>query len=75
MFNVELVADLLSVTKQTILDWTKSGRLVSGGKDGNGDPMFEWKAFCGFSQTKDMNKEAWENLNSIRPDRPFRSIE
>lgn len=75
MFNVELAADLLSVTKQTILDWTKSGRLVSGGKDGNGDPMFEWKAFCGFSQTKDMNKEAWENLNSIRPDRPFRSIE
>lgn len=75
MFNVELAADLLSVTKQTILDWTKSGKLVSAENDENGDPMFEWGAFSEFPQTKDMDKAVWKKQSSICPVRPFRSIE
>lgn len=75
MFNVELAADLLSVTKQTILDWTRSGKLVCAGKDERGDPLFEWSAFRAFPQTKDMDKVAWRKQSSIRPVRPFRSIE
>lgn len=75
MFNVELAADLLSVTKQTILDWTKTGKLVCAGKDERGEPLFEWSAFGSFPQIKDMDKAAWSMQSSIRPVRPFRSIE
>lgn len=75
MFNVELAADLLSVTKQTILAWVKSGKLVSSGNDENGEPVFDWKAFSSFPQVADMDGAAWSRQEKVKPKRNYRSIE
>ena len=74
-FNVELAADLLSVTKQTIIDWVKSGKLRVCGKDGQGDPLFKWEAFSGFPQVKDMVAKDWQEQQKIKPVRKYKSIE
>ena len=42
LFDVEFAADLLSVTKQTVVAWTESGRLKPVAKDSNGNPLFDW---------------------------------
>lgn len=75
MFNVELAADLLSVTKQTILDWVESGNLVSDRKDEKGDPIFSWDSFAKFPQYAEMDEKAWLAQSSIRPRRKYKSIE
>jgi len=75
VFNVELAADLLSVTKQTILDRVKAGKMKSVRKDAVGNPLFNWSAFSGFPQVADMDAEAWETQSHVRPLRPYRSIE
>lgn len=74
-FNTELAADLLSVTKQTVTDWVRAGKLASDGVDGRGDPLFAWDAFSGFQQVDGMDAAAWERQQRIRPLRKYRSIE
>lgn len=75
MYNLELAADLLSVTKQTILDRVKSGKMKSFGKDQNGDPCFEWESFVSYPQVADMDAHAWQKQQNVRPKRRYRSIE
>lgn len=75
MFDVELAADLLSVTKKTIINWSKSGKLKSCGMDAKGNPLFRWDAFKMFPQVSDMDARKWKAQQSIRPIRRFRSIE
>lgn len=75
MFNVELAADLLSVTKQTVLDWVRSGKLVSSGSDEKGEPVFQWEAFSRFPQYAEMNEQAWMAQGQVTPKRKYRSIE
>ena len=75
LFDVEFVADLLSVTKQTVVAWTESGRLKPVAKDSNGNPLFDWAAFASFPQVADMDEKKWKDFTSIKPRRKYTSIE
>ena len=71
MFNVELAADLLSVTKQTILDWVASGKLKSSCTDNDGETCFDWSAFSGFPEIADMDPKEWEAQSRVKPHRKY----
>ena len=74
-FDVEFAADLLSVTKQTVLSWVESGRLKPVSNDASGNPLFDWKAFSSFPQVADMDEERWKKFSAIKPKRHYTSIE
>ena len=75
LFDVEFAADLLSVTKQTILSWVDAGRLKPVSIDGRGNPLFEWNSFVLFPQVADMDEDKWQAFLSIKPVRKYTSIE
>ena len=75
LFDVEFVADLMSVSKQTVLAWIDSGRLKPTSKDAEGHPLFAWSAFSSFPQVADMDAKAWEKFTAIKPKRRYTSIE
>lgn len=75
LFDVEFAADLMSVSKQTVLSWIDSGRLRPTSKDADGHPFFDWSAFSSFPQVADMDAAAWEKFTAIKPKRRYTSIE
>ena len=75
LFDVEFAADLMSVSKQTVVAWIESGRLKPIAKDSNGNPLFDWKAFTSFPQVADMDDAKWKEFTSITPNRKYKSIE
>ena len=75
LFDVEFAADLMSVSKQTVLSWVDSGRLTPTSKDANGQPLFAWSAFSAFPQVADMDADAWKKFTAIKPKRKYTSIE
>lgn len=74
-FDVEFAADLLSVTKQTVLSWIDAGKLKPVSSDASGNPLFDWKAFLPFPQVADMDERKWKEFSSIKPKRQYTSIE
>ena len=75
LFDVEFAADLMSVSKQTVLAWIDSGRLKPTSKDPDGRPLFDWSAFSSFPQVADMDAEEWKKFTTIKPKRRYTSIE
>lgn len=75
LYDVEFAADLLSVSKQTVLAWIASGRLTPVTKDTLGRPLFDWSSFSSFPQISDMDAEAWKRFTSVKPKRRYTSIE
>lgn len=75
LFDVEFAADLLSVSKQTVVAWVDSGRLKPVSKDAKGNPLFDWAAFSAFPQVADMDAAKWGAFTSLKPKRRYTSIE
>ena len=75
LFDVEFAADLLSVTKQTILSWIDAGKLKPVSSDAYGNSLFNWKAFSSFPQVADMDERKWKEFSAIKPKRQYTSIE
>lgn len=74
-YNIELVADLLSVTKQTVKAWLANGTLVADAQDEAGQPLISWDAIKDHPQCRDMDAEAWRAFNAPAGDFHPRSIE
>lgn len=74
-FDVEFAADLMSVSKQTVIAWIDSGRLKPVTHDANGNPLFDWAAFTSFPQVSDMDEAKWKEFTTIKPKRKYKSIE
>ncbi len=66
-----LVADILSVSKETVRKWASSGVLVPC----NGVNLYRWSDLKNLPQVQSMRLSAWDAERKIRPVRPFRSIE
>ncbi len=75
LFDIEFAADLLSVSKQTVIAWIDTGRIKPVSKDSSGSPLFDWAAFTSFPQVADMDEEKWKEFSSIKPKRKYTSIE
>lgn len=66
-----LVADILSVSKETVRKWEASGEIVSV----KGQKLYRWLDLQKFPAVQEMFSSAWEAERKIRPVRKFRSIE
>lgn len=75
LYNVELVADLLSVTKQTVYAWLAKGTLGTAGRDEAGQPLIAWETLRGFPQCQEMDAQAWVAFEALAGAAHPRSIE
>jgi DNA (cytosine-5)-methyltransferase 1 len=72
--NADLLADILSVTKSTVLSWEKKGKInPSIIKDGK--KFYQLKHLVEFQQIRDMIYSNWKAEIKTKPIRPFSSIE
>jgi DNA (cytosine-5)-methyltransferase 1 len=72
--DAELLADIVSVSKSTLLQWERVGKLnplfaVSGKK------QYSIAQLLKFPEIRDMQASAWDAEMQIKPVRPFSSIE
>ena len=66
-----LVADILSVSKETVRKWSKNGELIPA----NGQNLYRWVDLQKFPEVQEMLSSAWDKESKIVPLRKFRSIE
>jgi DNA (cytosine-5)-methyltransferase 1 len=69
-----LLADILSVSRRTIKTWTNSGKLVSSGKK-NSQDYFSLEDVKHFPQIQDLLNSKGSNESTVKPLRPYKSIE
>lgn len=70
-----LVADILSVSKETVRKWEKRGAIVPvkvGAEEGS---LYRWADLHTFPEVQQMLQSSWERESKTRPARKFRSIE
>ncbi|MBN1863601.1 MAG: DNA (cytosine-5-)-methyltransferase [Victivallales bacterium] len=66
-----LVADILSVSKETVRKWKKNGELIPV----DGQNLYRWLDLHKFPEVQGMLSSAWDTERKIVPVRKFRSIE
>lgn len=75
MLPSSLVADILSVSKQTVQKWERAGILTHYVRKGDKTPFYRWGDLARFPAVHQMMQSDWESEVKIRPIRPYRSIE
>lgn len=68
------VADLLGVSRSTLLKWERSGKYVPQ-VNKVGTKEYRIEDVCGIPVIHEMMHSEWEREESIRPKRPYRSLE
>lgn len=68
------VADLLGVSRSTLLKWERSGKYVPQ-VNKVGTKEYRIEDVCGIPVIHEMMHSEWEREESIRPKRPYRSVE
>ena len=63
-----LVADILSVSKETVRKWSKNGELIPA----NGQNLYRWLDLQKFPEVQEMLSSAWDKESKIVPVRKFR---
>lgn len=67
LYSVELVADLLSVTKQTVAQWIAGGRLPVSDTDERGGALIAWETLKTLPACREMDEHAWWRFISKDP--------
>ncbi len=70
-----LVADILSVSKETVRKWVKSGKIASPVKSLNGVEYYRLADLIKFPEARAITESTWEEELRIRPGRKYKSIE
>jgi len=70
-----LVADILSVSKETVRKWEKSGEVVPYNKTTDGMPLYRWSDLQKYPEIRKMELSHWGAECKTRPVRAFRSVE
>jgi DNA (cytosine-5)-methyltransferase 1 len=70
-----LVADILSVSKETVRKWSVNGRLPAARTMASGLVGYRWEDLLGFPAAQDLAQSRWDLEATIRPVRPYRAIE
>ncbi|MGI6099316.1 MAG: DNA (cytosine-5-)-methyltransferase [Lentisphaerae bacterium] len=70
-----LVADILSVSKETVRKWEKRGTIVPVSASNEGEPLYRWSDLHAFPVVRQMLQSSWDQESRILPARKFRSIE
>lgn len=70
-----LVADILSVSKETVRKWEARGDIVPTGTSKNEQSCYRWSDLQKFPKVHEMLHSIWDKEVKIQPVRKFRSIE
>ncbi len=70
-----LVADILSVSKETVRKWEVSGEIVPTGASRNEQSLYRWSDLQKFPKICEMLNSRWDKELKTQPVRKFRSIE
>lgn len=70
-----LVADILSVSKDTVRKWDVSGKLKPRSKSKDGAPLYWWSDLFQFDVVHKMVFSNWESERKIKPLRAYSSLE
>ncbi len=75
LLGIDLVADILSVSKRTVFKWIESGKLVPHPGENGERPRFQWGSLRQFPVIREMVDSRWEEEQRIEPRRSYRAIE
>ena len=70
-----LVADILSVSKETVRKWGKRGTIVPVNANAGQEPLYRWSDLRAFPEIQGMLHSSWDMEVQTLPVRKFRSIE
>jgi DNA (cytosine-5)-methyltransferase 1 len=73
--SAELLADIISVSKATLLRWEKSGKLTPVQNAITSKKEYKASQLTQFEEVRSMMRSNWEQETSIKPARTFSSIE
>ncbi len=74
LVDAELLADIVSVSKATLLKWEKSGK-VTPVFCGDGKKKYDIAQLTEFKEIRDMLDSAWDSETKTKPVRKYSSIE
>lgn len=74
-YSVAEVADILSVSKETLRRWDVSGKLIPIRNPMNNYRMYHISQLRQFEEAKMMLNSLWDEEFTTKPTRPYRSIE
>ena len=74
-YSLAEVADMLSVSKETLRRWDNSGKLISTRHPHNNYRHYRREHLLQFEAVKLMFNSRWDEEMSTRPLRPYRSVE
>lgn len=75
LLSIAQVADILSISKETLRRWDKNGTLTPARDDGNNYRMYHKNQLANFEQAKLMFESSWEQEQITEPVRPYTLIE
>lgn len=75
LLSADLVADILGVSKDSVLKWDRSGLLKPTSKKTSGAPQYSWASLAQFPVVQAMNNSARATEMGVTPTRPYQSIE
>lgn len=74
-YSLAQVADMLSVSKETLRRWDKNGTLVSQRNDDNNYRKYHRSQLEHFEQAQLLFNTKWYDEIKIQPDRPYKMLE
>ena len=74
-YTAAILADILSVSKQTVLKWEKSGTLVPKEDKATRTKYFTAAQVAHFRQIQEMACSRWDEEQAVKPKNRYTSIE
>ncbi len=75
LISAELLADIVSVSKATLLKWEKSGRLVPFQTSITNKKEYKASQLTQFEEVRSMMESNWDEELNVKPTRDFSSVE
>jgi DNA (cytosine-5)-methyltransferase 1 len=75
LISAELLADIVSVSKATLLKWEKSGRLIPFQNPITNKKEYKISQLIQFEEVRSMMKSNWDEELNVKPARDFSSVE
>jgi len=75
LISAELLADIVSVSKATLLKWEKSGRLIPFQNPITNKKEYKTSQLIQFEEVRSMMKSNWDEELNVKPVRDFLSVE
>ncbi len=74
-YTIAQVADILSISKETLRRWDKNGTLIPERQVDNNYRLYSKKQLEMFEQAQQLFDSHWEQECQIKPNRPYRLLE